>query len=148
ARHRRKVGVADAGGTDADADLARADGCRRHVVTDVEGGITDLVQDCGLHSAPPSTGTSLSARARLGHESTASRTLSSLSSSGYSSWSSRLSSSSTSKTSGRIPTQTALASHSSWSTTIFIRPTAAVEHVPTLASKAGVPVSDGASHWP
>src|SRR4051812_31537507 len=130
--HRRQVGVTDAGRFDADLHLAGADRRRHDVVTDVEPLVTDLVQHCCFHAS-----TSFSASARFGQESTAWRTWPRMPSAGYSSCTSRLSSSSTSKTSGSIPAQTALASHSSWSTTIFIRPTAAVEHVPTIPFKAG-----------
>src|SRR3954447_13662161 len=130
--HRGQVRVTDTGRFDPDLHLAGADRRRRDVVTDVEPLVADLVQHCCFHAS-----TSFSASARFGQESTAWRTLPRMSSAGYSSCTSRLSSSSTSKTSGRIPAHTALASHSSWSTTIFIRPTAAVEHVPTLPFKAG-----------
>src|SRR4051812_27209503 len=133
--HRRQVGVTDAGRPDADLHLAGADRGGRDVVTDVETFVADLVQHCCFHAS-----TSFSASARFGQESTALRALPRRSSAGYSSCTSRLSSSSTSKTSGRIPAQTALASHSSWSTTIFIRPTAAVEPVPTMPFKAGADV--------
>src|SRR4051812_31680586 len=111
--HRGEIGGADTGRLDAHAHLARADGRGLHVVTDLELVVADVVQDRGLHSS-----TSFSASARLGQESTASRTLSRSSDDGYSLWTWSSSSSSTSKTSGRMPTQTALASHSSWSTTI------------------------------
>src|SRR3954468_10383394 len=133
--HRGQVRMTDPGRFDADFHLAGADCRRRDVVTDVEPLVAHLVQHCCFHAS-----TSFSASARFGQESTACRTLPTVSSVGYSSCTSRLSSSSTSKTSGRIPAQTALASHSSWSTTIFIRPTAAVEHVPTMPFKAGADV--------
>src|SRR3954447_8087138 len=133
--HRGQIRVTDTGRLDADFHLAGAERGGRDVVTDVEALVADLMQDCCFHAS-----TSFSASARFGQESTAWRALPRRSSAGYSSCTSRLSSSSTSKTSGRIPAQTALASHSSWSTTIFIRPTAAVEHVPTMPFKAGVGV--------
>src|SRR3954469_23524669 len=132
---RGEVRMTDTGRFDPDLHLAGADRRRRDVVTDVEPLVADLVQHCCFHAS-----TSFSASARFGQESTAWRTWPRMPSAGYSSCTSRLSSSSTSKTAGRIPAQTALASHSSWSTTIFIRPTAAVEHVPTMPFKAGGPV--------
>src|SRR3954453_12377690 len=139
--HRGQVRVTDPGRFDADPHLAGAYRRRRDVVTDVEPLVAYLVQHCCFHAS-----TSFSASARFGQESTAWRTWPRLPVAGFSSCTSRLSSSSTSKTSGRIPAQTALASHSSWSKKIFIRPTAAVEHVPTIPFKAGGTGSDGTSH--
>src|SRR3954453_2030409 len=130
--HRGQVRVTDPGRFDADLHLAGADRCCRDVVTDVEPLVAYLVQHCCFHAS-----TSFSASARFGQESTAWRTWPRMPSAGYSACTSRLFSSSTLKPSGRIPAQTALASHSSWSITIFIRPTAALELVSTMRSKAG-----------
>src|SRR4051794_16344192 len=80
--HRRKVGVADAGRFELDAHLSRTDAGRNDVVTDLEPGVADGVEDRRLHAVPPSAEVSVRASARLGHASTASRTLASWSSRG------------------------------------------------------------------
>src|SRR5581483_7148355 len=78
--HSGEVGVADAGGLDADAHLARADRRSSDVVTAVETLVAHVVKDGCLHASS----SCLRASARFGHESTASRTLPRMSSGGYS----------------------------------------------------------------
>src|SRR3954451_3293150 len=119
--------MADAGGLDADAHLAGTNRRRQDVVADVELVVADVVQNGCFH---------FTNSALLGQESTASRALMASSPSGSSMMMCKTSSSSKSKISGAIPTHTALASHSSWSTPTRISPTAKVEHVPVRKRNA------------